>query len=37
MGKIFDHDIEDILNKEWYEIDLQELDIDIYDLKIDLD
>ena len=38
--KIFDHDIEDILNQEWYEIDLQELDIeriDIYDLEIDSD
>ena len=38
--KICDHDIEDILNQEWYEIDLQELDIeriDIYDLEIDSD
>ena len=29
--KIFDHDIEDILNQEWYEIDSQKLDIERID------
>ena len=41
MGKIFnDNESEDILNQEWYEIDLHDLDlerIEWYDLEINSD
>ena len=41
MGKIFnDNESEDILNQQWYEIDLHDLDlerIEWYDLEINSD